>query len=180
MTSAPRSVPPHRRVDLRAHLARLSSLARLAPFALVVVAWALGGCASIPKGAAAVDAVNIEGTNEVSSSDIEEKIATTQSPKFLFLFRGVIYDYELFDRFVLQRDLARIERFYQSRGYYDAHARAGRVEYKSDNHVRVTVAVDEGQPVKVRDVKLAGLEGLPQDVADVVKKASVDSLLEPT
>jgi outer membrane protein assembly factor BamA len=179
MTSAPRSAPPHRRIDLRARLARLSNLARFrrfAPLAVVVVAWALGGCASIPKGAAAVDAVNVEGTNEVSSSDIEEKIATTPSPKFLFLFRGVIYDYEIFDRFVLQRDLARVERFYQSRGYYDAHARAGRVEYKSDNHVRVTIAVDEGLPVRVRDVKLGGLEGLPPDVADVVKKASVDSL----
>ena len=36
-------------------------------------------------------------------------------------------------------DLARVERFYRSRGYYDAHARAGRVEQKG-NHVRVTIA----------------------------------------
>ena len=49
------------------------------------------------------------------------------APSSSALFRGVVYDYEVFDRATLQRDLARIERYYRARGYYGAHARAGRV-----------------------------------------------------
>ncbi len=118
------------------------------------------GCASIPKGAAAVDSVDVEGNDAISESDIEEKIATTESPKFLQLFRGVVYDYELFDKAVLQRDLERVERLYRARGYYEAKARAGRVRYKSDTHVEVTIEVEEGPVVLVGTVKVEGLEEL--------------------
>src|SRR5262249_58234434 len=96
------------------------------------------GCAAIPRGAAAVDSVTVQGNHAISGSDIEEKVATTPSPKLLGLFRGVLYDYELFDHSVLQRDLDRVERYYRARGYYEAKARAGRVRYKSDKHVEVT------------------------------------------
>ena len=39
--------------------------------------------------------------------EIEAHIATHDSPRFLGLFRGVVYDYEVFDRYVLERDLQR-------------------------------------------------------------------------
>ena len=78
-------------------------------------------------------------------ADLASKIATTPSPKFLGLFRGFVYDYELFDRSVLQRDLERVERYYRARGYYEAHARAGRVEYVSADHVRVVRIVGRGR-----------------------------------
>ena len=83
-----------------------------------------------------------------------DKIATAETPKFLGLFRGVVYQYEIFDRFVLQRDLARIERYYRARGYYDAKARAGRVIQKNDNHVEVEIVVEEGEPVLVDDLQV--------------------------
>ncbi len=116
------------------------------------------GCASIPKGAAAVDSVDVEGNDAISESDIEEKIATTESPKFLQLFRGVVYDYELFDKAVLQRDLERVERLYRARGYYEAKARAGRVRYKSDTHVEVTIETlsGKGAKISVNTMRLGG------------------------
>ena len=101
-------------------------------FALGLGGLASLGCASIPKGTAAVDGVRVDGNDKVSGSDIEEKMATAESPKFLGLFRGVVYDYELFDRTVLQRDLERVERYYRARGYYEAQVRAGRVRYTGD------------------------------------------------
>jgi outer membrane protein assembly factor BamA len=69
------------------------------------------GCASLPRRGAAVDDLSVEGEQEIDEEDIEDKIATRKSPKFLALFRGVVYDYEIFNGFVLQRDLQRIERF---------------------------------------------------------------------
>ncbi len=129
--------------------------------------FANAACTSIPKGKSGVDAVTVRGADKVDSSDTLDKIATAETPKFLGLFRGVVYDYVIFDRFVLQRDLARIERFYQARGYYDAKARAGRVIRKNNNHVRVEIVVEEGPPVLVHDLEVVWPEG--NAVPDKVK-----------
>jgi outer membrane protein assembly factor BamA len=141
--------------------------------ALPLALGALGGlgCASIPQGTAAVDAVSVEGTHAISSSDVEEKLATAPSPKFFGLFRGIIYDYEIFDRTVVQRDLERVERYYRARGYYEAQARAGRVQYKSPKHVEVTIEVEEGKPVLTRAADIAGIEGLSRRDARAVRAA---------
>ena len=142
---------------------------------LLLLATSLG-CASIPRGAAAVDAVSLEGNRALSSSDIEEKMATAPSPKFLGLFQGIVYDYELFDRSVLQRDLERIERYYRARGYYEAKVRAGRIRYKSDDHVNVTIEVEEDGPVRIREARIDGIDGLPPEDAEAVETAMTRSV----
>ena len=129
------------------------------------------GCASIPQGTAAVDAVSVEGSAALASSDVEAKLGTAPSPKLFGLFRGVIYDYELFDRSMLQRDLERVERYYRARGYYEAQARAGRIRYTGANHVEVTIEVEEGAPVVVREARIDGLEGISAKDAAPVQAA---------
>jgi outer membrane protein assembly factor BamA len=109
-------------------------------------------CTRIPRGQTAVDRVDVTGNTHIDDGDIEDKIATSATPKFMGVFRGVVYDYVLYDRHVLAYDLARVERYYRARGYYEAHARAGRVIATSDAHVRVEILVDEGQPVVVREI----------------------------
>jgi outer membrane protein assembly factor BamA len=142
--------------------------ARLIALVLLGAAVVCLGCASIPRGTAAVDGVSVQGNDKLSSSDVEEKMATAPSPRFLGVFQGLVYDYEIFDRNVLQRDLERVERYYRARGYYEAHARAGRVRYSGAKHVSVTVEVEEGRPVLVHDMQIDGIEGLsPKDVAAV-------------
>ncbi|HKQ70475.1 MAG TPA: POTRA domain-containing protein, partial [Polyangiaceae bacterium] len=130
----------------------------------------LAGCAQPPPGRYPVDRVTFEGTNAVAADELETKIATAASPKSFLFFRGV-RDYELFDRYVLERDLARVERTYRAKGYYEAHARAGRVEKLSNGHVSVTIVVDEGPVVSVADVKLEGLTWLPIDDSAAVLAA---------
>ncbi|HEX9296605.1 MAG TPA: POTRA domain-containing protein [Polyangiaceae bacterium] len=134
------------------------------------------GCARLPAGRYAIDSVDIERVDaederKVPESDIEGKIATASSPKFLGVVRGFVFDYELFDRYVLERDLARIERIYRARGYYEAHVRAGRVERTKDGHVKVTIVVEEGRPVDVGDVRLGGITALPLDTSAAVLAA---------
>lgn len=136
----------------------------------------VASCASVPSKRSAIDEVVLQGTDRVDEDDIVERIATAPSPKFLGLFRGVVYDYEIFDRWVLQRDLARIERYYRSRGYYDAHVRAGRVVKKPNGHVRVQIVVEEGEPARVREVLFDGIESLLPDLRTRVRKLSADQL----
>lgn len=129
------------------------------------------GCATIPPGMAAIDGVNVEGNRAVSAGDIREKIATTASPKFFGVVPGFIHDYSLYDRSVLQRDLERVERYYRARGHYEAQVRAGRVHYKNRDHVEIMIEVEEGEPVRVRDVRIEGLGGLPEGEAEAVRDA---------
>ncbi|APR86561.1 Outer membrane protein assembly factor YaeT precursor [Minicystis rosea] len=143
---------------------------------LALLALGSFGCASIPKGMAAVDDVRVQGNDAISGGDIEGKVATAESPKFFGLFRGLVYDYQLYDRSVLQRDLERVERYYRARGYYEAKVRAGRVRYKGEKHVEVTIEVEEGKPVVVEAVQIEGLDGLAAPDAELVRRSIGRSL----
>ena len=148
---------------------------RLSFFALVMMG-GLTGCASVPPGRAAVDDVTVRGARAVPASDTTDKLATKSSPKFLSLFRGVVFDYEILDRFVLQRDLARVERSYRAKGYYDARATAGQIIQTGDGHVRVEVVVDEGLPVRVDRVTVNGIEALPPAIQAAARRAAAERL----
>jgi len=123
------------------------------------------GCSKIPAGRSAVDSVRILNAKELKPSEVEDKLATQATAKFLFLFQGIAYDYSVYDEAVLQHDMARVERFYRSEGFLDAHARVARVDQVRSNHVRVQIVVDEGPATINRDIRVVGLEGLPADVA---------------
>ncbi|MBI5532361.1 MAG: BamA/TamA family outer membrane protein [Deltaproteobacteria bacterium] len=122
---------------------------------------ALLGCYSVPRGRHAVDQVEIVGNATVPSREIEERIATAPSSRFFGIWQGVVFEYSYYDRFVVQRDIARIERVYRAKGFYDAKVSAGRVVHTTDGHVRVEFLVDEGEPVLLEPVRLTGLDSLP-------------------
>ncbi len=103
------------------------------------------------------------GNEEIDDEELKERIASRETPRLLGLFPGVIYDYEVFNRFVLERDLQRIERYYQSRGYYDARARAAHV-FRSGAKVRVEIVVEEGPPVRLGRVDIHGIDSLPPEL----------------
>jgi len=150
---------------------RVLSLSRLA-----VAPVLLAGCSSIPEGRSAVDSVRMVNARQLDGDAVTDKLATTATPKFLGLFRGVVYDYEVFDASALQRDLARVERYYIGHGFLEAHARAGRVVHTSANHVRVEIVVDEGTPTLNHAVRIDGLDGLPDPVAAAVRDAASSAL----
>jgi outer membrane protein insertion porin family/translocation and assembly module TamA len=153
-------------------------LCSIGAFLLFPSSLACLACASIPKGAAAIDSVDVTGNVVISSSELKDKLATTESAKFIFLFRGIVVDYQLFDPFVLARDLTRVEAVYRDNGFYEAHARAGRVVYPTANHdhVQITIVVEEGQPIVVRDVVLDGVDDLPRPLAKEVQSTTVMKL----
>jgi outer membrane protein assembly factor BamA len=129
----------------------------------LVSALALAGCIGIPKGRYVLDDVKVRNNRALDDDEILEKIATRESTRFLGLFPGIMYDYEVFDRYVLERDLERIERYYRARGYYGAKVRAARVFY-AGRSARVYIVIEEGEPVLLRRVDVHGLEGLPPQI----------------
>ena len=123
------------------------------------------GCSTIPPGRLAVDSVNIVNAKAIDARELEDKIETKASPRFLLLFQGVVYDYAIYDEGALQRDMARLERLYRSRGFFDAHARVAEVRQVREGHVVVDLVVDEGPSTFNRTVTVTGLQSLPESVA---------------
>lgn len=117
------------------------------------------------------------GNQQLDDDEIEEHIASRETPKFLGLFPGVIYDYETFNRFVLERDLQRIERLYQARGYYNARARAAHV-FRSGSKVRVEIVVEEGKPVRLARIDIHGIEPLPAKVQKAARDSAFAELVQ--
>lgn len=108
----------------------------------------------------------MSGNGSVDEEDILEHIATRPTPKFFGLVQGLMFDYEVFDRYVLERDLQRIERYYRARGFYRCHVRAGRVFNSGPRKVSIEIVVEEGPPTLVGRVDVNGLEGLSEEISE--------------
>jgi outer membrane protein assembly factor BamA len=124
----------------------------------------LGCPAKLPKDATALDKISIDGTDEVDASDLSGAIASEPTSKLLGITRMWWVDYGLYDPVTLEKDLQRIERYYQARGFYEARVRAGRVMRSGERAVRVQIVVEEGRAVKVARIQVTGLGGLPEAV----------------
>ena len=127
--------------------------------------FAPSACSSIPDRRFAIQSISIEGARAIDSDELKEHLASRESSKFLGVLSGVIYDYQVFNRQVLEADLQRIERYYRARGYYRARVRAGRVDYLAGRKVRIEIIVEEGPAVTVERVVVHGLQALPDDVS---------------
>ncbi len=148
----------------RATLGAITVAIALASFGCVKKPYAPLTCARADLSNCVIQKVEVLGNHAVSTSDIKDKIATTETSR---LFSGVVehipilglwdrltVDYERLDPFVLERDLARIERTYRARGYYEARVRAGRTIKLPNKQVRVEIVVIEGEPVHIAKVDL--------------------------
>jgi outer membrane protein assembly factor BamA len=144
----------------------------------VALAVSLVACTRVPGGRYDLASVRVSGNEALDDDEIEAKMAAKETPRFLGLIPGVIYDYEVFNRYVLEKDLQRIERYYRARGYYRARARAARVVY-SGRSARVTIVIEEGPPVLVQRIDVRGLEGLSPTIrAEAVAAVRAELPLE--
>jgi outer membrane protein insertion porin family/translocation and assembly module TamA len=134
-----------------------------------LVASVLTGCYRVPADKKAVSAVSVDGTHDVDDDDLASRIVTRPSSRFLGLFEGVVYDYEIFDQYALRRDLQRIERWLHARGYFEARVYAARVVEKG-NHVEVTIAVDQGEPILVDSLGFVEKEALDDTTRKAIRR----------
>lgn len=139
--------------------------------AVVAAALFAVGCAKqLPRGRYSVDEVEVENLSSIDRDALLAGLATARSPRFLGLFTGVVYDYEIYDKSLLSKDLERIERFLRARGYYEAKVRAARV-IPRERSVTVIIEVVQGAPVTLRSASEPGLATLPFEVALAAKEA---------
>lgn len=99
----------------------------------------------------------------VAPSAVQERIATIETSHLapfewlsgipvLGILDAMTVEYQVLDRAVLQRDLERVQRFYRARGFFEARVTAGRIVPTPSGGVRVTIEVEEGEPVHLVEV----------------------------
>lgn len=146
-------------------------------------------CSPSDLSGCVIDEMDVKGNDALGDDEILSRIATTETGTFLegIPLLGAVdaltVQYERFDRFVLERDLARVERLYRAKGYYEAVVRAGRVR-RIDKHkdpadvktarLLVEIVVEEGPAVKVRGAKLAWTDWDATHVAEADAGAAAE------
>ena len=134
---------------------------RGAAFTLLLTAGAAVGpaCASsTPKNEAPViHSLDFAGNKNIPSRQIEEKILTSPTGWWPFASK------QRFDPIAWESDLARIERFYETRGYYRAEVVKDEVIPRPSGQVALKVTINEGQPTRISKVQLDGLGELSAD-----------------
>ncbi|WNG50663.1 BamA/TamA family outer membrane protein [Archangium minus] len=105
--------------------------------------------------------LDIKGTDQVSASDIKDKIVTSKTPWWepFNPFVGPNY----FDPNTWQADLRRIVRFYQAQGFYEARIDSSNEQPKGKDGIALEVTVNEGLPTQVAAINVKGLEALSEE-----------------
>jgi len=103
-----------------------------------------------PVGGAFVNRIVIKGNEGISSKDLMRRMRTKE-PSFFAIFSKPRYSPSL-----LRRDIAALEAYYHSTGYFEAGVALDRLEYSADQRfVDIHIVVDEGRPTVVSSVRFS-------------------------
>ncbi len=136
-------------------LRRGATWARIASgvWVLCALAWT-AGCATAPKkDQPLIQDIRIEGTKQLPEGEVKARIVTSEQPWWPWEERS------WFDANAWQADIRRIERFYESRGYYQARVVEEEILPEGDR-VSLRVRVEEGEPTRIKKIRIEGLAGL--------------------
>jgi outer membrane protein assembly complex protein YaeT len=133
-----------------------------------------------------VKRITFTGNTQFSSRTLIGVMATKPRPSLLFWRRGEPYNPP-----TLRDDLLRIRKFYFDRGFLETTARVEQVqEQPEDNTVTIVIAIDEGPPTLVGELRLSGtippelspvqtfIAGLPLEAGQRLNKAEFDQSRE--
>ncbi len=107
-------------------------------------------CQSNAPDLPVLDKVKIEGNKELNDREIESKLALKSSSWIPFFGEKTYYDAS-----VLPQDLLRVERIYETKGYYGSKVTNHQVD-TNNKEVNLTIWVDEGKAVRIENLTLDG------------------------
>ncbi len=105
-----------------------------------------------------VTSFDIEGAHAISAKELREHLATQESGRKYLIWPAP----EEYDEDAFANDKRRIVRYYQAKGYYGARVDAAEVQPDGAGRVRIRLHVDEGEPVRVTQLEVKGLEQAPE------------------
>ena len=122
--------------------------------AVATAAMAVAGCAH-RQGTAEppVHALQMEGNSTFSAATLRGQLATEATGWWPFAASKTL------DVAALDLDLRRLKAFYADRGYFDARVVRSRVVPRSDGSVDITLAIEEGLPTHLGEVRFEASPG---------------------
>lgn len=135
-------------------MSRLRRLSRLGLLGLLLVA--SGACRE--ESGIKVSSFVFHGTKAVTPAQLKSVLATSASSKLPWGQK------HYFSREQFEADLKRIVAFYKDRGYPDARVTSFDATLNEDQtSVKLTVNIEEGQPLRVERIVYEGFEALPAE-----------------
>lgn len=122
--------------------------------------------ATCDPGDREVQSLEFRGNRAFSSSDLESRIATTESGWFR-RHLGFFGARHCLDHTALLLDVARLKKYYKDNGYYNATVDT-LVQPIGAHGVRVQFTINEGQPILINSLAITGLDSVPNR-AQIVK-----------
>lgn len=117
------------------------------------------------NGTIVVKSLAFKGVKAVDESRLRGVLATKQSGKLPLLGKKHFFIRSQFDA-----DIKRIKAFYADRGFPEARATGVDVKLNDpQDEVRITVTIEEGQPVRVASVTLEGFAVVPERHLEALK-----------
>lgn len=176
------------------------------------------GCKTIPEDAYGIDRIRFSGMEELDQEALRACLASQERDRVTISFgtsadrqcgvppfdgRRASFDlwkklrkgWPTLDSAVFERDVQRIERWYQARGYYDAavistefdppsaagddriivspggEAPCTREDDDEGCKLAISIEVEEGEPVLVQSIRVTGHEGLGSNARQSIEKA---------
>jgi outer membrane protein assembly complex protein YaeT len=112
-----------------------------------------------------VSSLSLQGVHAVDEAQLRAALQTKAGSWIPFSKKPA------FDTDEFQRDLQRLRSFYTERGYPDARVTGVDVAFDDKKeHVRLTVTVREGEPVRVESMRFEGFEVLPERRQQAVQR----------
>lgn len=113
-----------------------------------------------------VASLSLRGVRNVSRAKLERGLVSRPVPWWR---RGQVH---VFDELELARDRLRVERFYEQNGYFASKVVLAKAEPRpNEKGVDVVIAVEEGAPTYIGDVKVMGLADVDADTRAKAHKA---------
>lgn len=157
-------------VLFQAELGRRSQAGARLVAALLGLCLISAGCASSGHGRPWIHRIYIDGARQVKPRAIRGKLALQQAS--LIPFSPKHY---LEHPYMVEVDRERIETYYRVRGFYSAKVtKAEVIPYKDGENpaVNIRYTVEEGEPSRIREVAVSGVDGLGEDAAWLKKRIS--------
>jgi outer membrane protein insertion porin family/translocation and assembly module TamA len=124
---------------------------------IVVLALLLSASAACREDGVKISSLAFKGVEHVSEADLRAALRTKSGSWIPFSPKPTFHTDEF------QRDLQRLRTFYTERGYPDARVTDVDVLFDDKKeHVRLTVTVREGEPVRVASFSFQGFDVLPE------------------
>ena len=133
-------------------------LLRATWFALLLLALLAAVACKEERTGIQVKELSFTGNKAIKTAQLKSVLGTTQSSKLPWAPR------EYFSREEFDADLKRIVAYYRDRGYPDARIKSFDVKLTDDQKsVRLSIDIEEGEPLTVEQVVLKGLDPIPEN-----------------